>query len=246
MTKISPFSCTHDYKVYWNPIDTNEEPSSAGFIYSSDEEKEMLRQVGSIGVIGQIQLSRIFLNNQKAKLNKLLDLKKVRQHLLQKGNQQIPIYTLGYVGLNNIDRLDRINQFKDFTKDQILQKLVFANLFSEFKKNNSEAKVHEAIDGPYTGIIENNEKMYHVIVVRGNESEIENHFKYEQPKERVLIVVESLSFVTPIIDSVKEYSKQIRVTTDLDMRDGFQNMFYKFFDGSLIKEKELSELKLKN
>lgn len=236
--KISPFSVSIPTELNWNTMTSREEPNRNGVISSSEETHILCEDLSKVGVIGSIQLKRMYLNNNKKKLNKFCDLNILKKHEILRGKNVIPLYTLGATGMFiAAGDLEQANEWRTYDKYAVLRKLVFFQLYEVFKKQDEKVTVEKSI-GPFTAAINRGGKLFHVLVVRGNENEIANFLRYESemmPK-RVLLVIEDLGHIKQLEVHLKPYSKSLRLTTDLDITGPFESMFYAYKDNDWIRE----------
>lgn len=236
--RTSPFTVSLPTKLQWETMTSREQPVKNSLLNYPESLEDLCNDLGIVGVIGGVQAQRIYLNNDKKKLKKATELKFLIKHEIIRGKNNIPIYTLGATGMvMSHGDLSEANTWKTLDSKEVLKGLVFFQLYGSLKKEDDKVRVGIAPD-PFIASINRNGKEFHVLVVRGNENKINLFFKYETdhiPK-RMLIVVEELSHLMPIQNTLKPYANRIRVTTDLDLSLPFAEMFYAFEDNSWIRE----------
>ncbi|MCF6094526.1 hypothetical protein L1765_11185 [Microaerobacter geothermalis] len=236
--RASPFSLCHDWSVKWTNIQPIKQQN--GILWSSQYDEKVLKALAYIGVIGGVQITRLFLNSDKKRLGKMVDTGKLVRHVIKRGNMEIPIYTPGINGARILKQMGikyRVNSWLTYDVNSILKKLLFFQLYGKFSEQG-EVSVLPA-PAPYTGIIERNGSQYYIGIIRGNTQEFEQYFKWEKLTERIILVTESLRQLAPLNEYLKEL--KIRVTTDEDLKFDFEHLFYKW-DGEWVKERKAEEL----
>lgn len=239
--KPSPFSISLDAKLNWETMTTKETMIRNAVISCSEDTQALIRDLAIIGVIGSVQTARIYWNMDKEKrqAKKSVELRYLKKHQLIREKTSIPIYTLGATGffIAGLDPESEANQWKKLKKNDVLERLVFFQLYAQLKEQDKKIFV-EAADGPFVGSINRNGKTFSILVVRGNENNINSYFRHESEKlpERILIVAEELSHISPINDAIKPFLNRIRLTTDRDLKEPFEKMFYQYRDNTWQKE----------
>lgn len=219
---------------------TREKPIDSAVLNCSEQMLTLCDDLATIGVIGSKQALQMYFRNDKRRLNKAVDYKFLKKHEIIRGNNIIPVYTLGATGLfmtfgNDYEKY--ANYWKKFDKNEVLRRLVFNQLLNSMRKENNKIDILNS-ESPFIGSISRNEKEFHVLVVRGNENEINQFFRYEQDKipKRMLIIVEEMNHLNPIKATIKPFHGAIRLTTDLDLSEPIERMFYQFKDNDWQKE----------
>ncbi len=229
---ISPFSLEqHSWEPNWTIVRSNAKYPNYRQI-ESERENNILQAVAAIGLIGRAQLSRIFFpdNNKRyvqQKLKNMVRTYKLIRHEINKNNNSIPVYTLGPASSEALGIEYDVNYWLKYETKDVLKRLVFFQFYSNLK-NQLPVKLYPA-PIPYSGTIEMNNKMYFVYVARGNINDILNAFKWNEPKERVIIITESLIHIQPLNAFVSEI--KTRVVLDRDLKEPFEKMFYKWEEG---------------
>lgn len=217
----SPFSLAHDWTLHWK------RDYSRGWAVKGESpiEQKALQALGAVGIIGGFQLLRLFLKRDKNRRRKIVQEKKIIRHEVQKGNQCIPIYTLGINGAAMASMSDyKPNYWVNYTIEDVLKRLLFFQLYEKFP----DAHIVPA-PAPFVGAVSFKSNLLYVYVVRGDMTDLLMHLKWNRFAERLIIVTESLNHLQPL--NVYASDLKIRVTTDDDLRGDFQNLFY-FWDGN--------------
>lgn len=236
----SPFTVSISTELKWETMTTREKPIDNAVLTCSDQMMSMCDDLATVGILGSVQALQLYFKNDKRRLNKAVDYKFLKKHTITRGNNAIPLYSLGATGLFIVfgpEYESYANYWKKFDKNDVLRRLVFNQLLSSMRKENNKIEVLNS-EKPFTGAIDRNGKQYHILVVRGNENEINQFFRYEQDKipNRMLIIVEEMNHLTPIKETIKPFHEAIRITTDLDFTEPVERMFYQFIDNDWQKE----------
>lgn len=224
----SPFSLSHNWKLKWQRNPKYQRPKSYG---NSVKENNILKALASVGIIGGAQLSRLF-NIDKGKKKKMAYEGKMIRHEILKGDQKIPIFTLGPTGAEMISLAEyEQGYWLEYNMPEVLKRLLFFELYSQFPK----AKILAA-PAPFLGVIQFKSIFFYVYIVRGDIQDLLMHLKWKPFPERLLIVTESLNHLQPFNIYVPDI--KVRVTTDDDLNGEFGNLFYGWKSGSWQKEKK--------
>lgn len=228
---VSPFSISLDAEVIWETMSSQEVPVKNGLLNNSPKQNEVIRDLSIIGLIGSAQYGKLYFskNTYKKKSKIALDLQILKKHQLIRNKSAIPIYTLGATGmvLAGLDYESEANKWKLFNKNDVLQRLVFFQLYEQFKVADEKVYIEKA-EEPFIASINRQGKTFAVLVLRGNEEKIKNFFRYNTDKlpPRILIVVEEFTHLQPLMQFIKPYLARIRVTTDHHLKNPLKDMFY--------------------
>lgn len=216
---VSPFSLSHDWSLEWTRVPSHIKPFK--FINGeSPKERKALEALASVGIIGGLQLSRLFSLDKNQK-RKMVREKKLVRHELKKNNRSIPVYTLGINGavIAGLPKYDA-NYWVEYKVEDVLKRLLFFQLYEHFPN----AKILPAMD-PFIGMIFYKKKPIYIYVVRGHSADLKLFLKWESLSDRVIVVTENLNhldLIKPFIENLK-----LRVTTDEELWKGvLQSMFY--------------------
>lgn len=227
----SPFSLAeNEWKTNWTIVPSRFMMDKYAGV-QSQREKEVLKALSIAGVIGGLQLSRTFLTPNKREARKqikrMVNTRKLVEHIIWKGNMQIPIYTLGPAGTNAIGIADNyeLNYWLSYQIEDVLKRLVFYQLYSEFKAIKNA--IIRPAPSPYVGAISYDNKDYYVYVVRGDTTDLQERYMWKKPlSERIVIVTERLNHLKSLEPYMSEM--KVRVTVDEEIRS---QKFYKWADG---------------
>ncbi|HWO74723.1 MAG TPA: hypothetical protein VNM69_02260 [Bacillus sp. (in: firmicutes)] len=225
MSRLSPFSIQHEWRVAWK--EETRKPHENAQLWFSPKEEPLFQTLATVGIAGGAQLSSLYFKGDKKRLSKLERLGKLSRHTLWRGKQEIPLYTLGPTVIDMYKSMYDLNGWFQLTISDILQRLVlfqFLKKFHEISKNG-EIKVLPA-PSPYTAIIERNGIPFFVLIVRGNEGEVLNLFKWSHPQERIICIKESLTYASHLNEHLSKC--KVRMTTDFDFKKPFHQMFYQW------------------
>jgi hypothetical protein len=235
---ISPFSMQHENILNWNFTSSKEIPLKNGLLNVPPSIVSLVKDLAVIGVIGSSQCKRLYVrSNSAARISKALDLGLLKKHELIRGKQIIPLYTLGPTGmyLAGMDYEQNANYWKLFSIQDVLQRLVFFQMYGQMK-DLSEMVVSEAED-PFISGLKINDNSFHILVLRGNESIVENYFKYEtEIPDRIILIAEGINHILPVQSILTPFADRIRLTTDDRLKMPFEDMFYYFNHNAWVLE----------
>lgn len=237
-TYLSPFSIQHEAIINWKTMTSKERPNRNGMINVPDKMMNLIDDLAVVGVIGSAQCKRIYVRSNSGKhISKAMALGLLKEHELVRNKQQIPIYTLGPTGmmLAGIDYERNANFWKLLKKEDVMQRLVFFQLHGQFKEIEGIKVVPS--EKPFVAGIQILDNTFHVLVMRGNESIVQNYFKFEKDiPGRIIIVLETLNQVLPIQNEIKPFADRIRLTTDERLKMPLSEMFYEFKENKWVLE----------
>lgn len=229
--KISPFSIGHEWNIKWQ---VNDRVHENAMNWNIKEEKELLPALATIGVISSLQLKNLFIRDKK-KLSKLCSTGKLIRHTLMRNKEEIPIFTLGPTSVEMLkDRMPILN-WQELNVTDILQRLVYFQLVSRFKKDGQDIIIAPSAS-PFVGSLIRNNRKIHVMVGRGNEQEIMHTLKFYKPKERFIFVKEHINHSQELNEFIADC--KVRMTTDYDLNKPFEEMFYLIKNGEWVPEKQ--------
>lgn len=244
--KPSPFSLSIETEVLWETMTSKEVPIKNGLLHYSAEHQDFLKDLANVGLIGSVQFGTIYAskNTFKKRLQKAVELNLLKKHLLIRNKSSIPIYTLGATGmmLADLDYKNEANRWKELKNNDVLQRLVFYQLYGQIKSFDSKAIITKA-EAPFIAAINRNDKSFSVLVVRGNDQQIKDFIRYEADKmpKRILMIVECINHIQPLMEYLRPHTDVIRVTTDHDLKTPFEKMFYQYHNQEWIKEYKLQK-----
>ncbi len=218
LQSLSSFSIKHKWMLNWERVASNHQK---GVIYEiSKKEKKALEAIASVGVIGGLQLSRLF-HLDKKQISKMVYQRKIIRHEIIRNKIAIPVYTLGSTGIAKIAPRNIENYWFEYKKEDLLKRLTFFQFFELFPKEI--ARIAPA-PKPFSGTIYVNKTPFYIYVSRGKLDDLLLFLKYGPFHERMMIISENLEDLKPLDLYVKDL--KIRATTDADLKKGFQNAFY--------------------
>ncbi|MFS0783491.1 hypothetical protein [Bacillus sp. 1P06AnD] len=235
--KLSPFTMSLKTELKWQTLTTREQPIQSALLNCSPRLEDFCLDLSAVGVIGSVQALKLYFNNDKSKLKKAHELKFIKRHEILRGNKLIPLYTLGATGLFLVGNPLEANYWKEYNAQEVLRCLVFFQFLSHMRQGNNKIDVLPSKQ-PFTAAIRMNEKLFDILIVRGNENQINQLFRYESEKlpKRMLVIVEEISHLMPVQEQMKPFLNRIRLTTDLELALPLNQMFYKFHENAWIKE----------
>lgn len=222
MTKLlSPFSIQHEWTFIPTEIHDTE-PGSAPL--RAPTEVIGLQAIADIGLIGSVQASRLF-HWQKRHLHRMLDERKLIQHVLVKNKNRIPVYSIGPRGAQLLQL-----PFRPVLNEQvnpILKRLVFFQFCCALRDKQKAFRMDRAAI-PFTGQVTIQGDRRNVLVLRGELDDQERE-DIEIAKLPMIVIAEMLDQVEqrfPVMDTVK-------LLLDHELNEAFQ--FYRYKDGKWKK-----------
>ena len=235
---ISPFSLRHDNTLKWTNMTSKEIPMQNGMLNVPHTIADLIKDLAVVGVIGSAQCKRLYVRSDTSKkISKAIDLGILKRHELIRNNQIIPLYTLGATGmyLAGLDYEDEFNYWRKYSEEDVLQRLVFFQLYGQMKDLEKMQVLNT--EDPFVASIKIHEIEFKVLVLRGNETVVQNYFRYEKDiPSHIVIVAEGLNHILPIQDAIKPYADRIRLTTDERLKLPFGEMFYYFDQNKWVLE----------
>lgn len=221
---LSPYSLSHAWSLHWKRVPSNIKRSD--FVNGeSRKERKALEALASVGVIGGVQLTRLF-SLDKKRLKRMAMEKKIVRHEIHRNKQVIPIYTLGINGavVAGLNDCYESNCWVEYKTEDVLKRLLFFQLFQHF----SESKVLPTQE-PFSGAIQFQGKPIYVYVVRGDVNDLLMYLKWSGKhfKERLIIITESIRHLKPL--NVHAGTFKLRVAFDVDLHnedEDFQKLFH--------------------
>lgn len=228
----------HENTLKWTNMTSKEIPMKNGMLNVPDGIIDLVEDLAVVGVIGSVQCKRLYLRSNPAKkISKALELGILKKHEMLRNNQIIPLYTLGATGMRlaGLDYEEEFNYWKKYSNEDVLKRLVFFQLYGQMKDIDKMRVLPS--ENPFLANIEIQGNDFSILILRGNESVVQNFFRYEETiPERIVIVTEGLNHIAPIQDVLKPYADRIRLTTDERLKMPFEDMFYLYQDNKWIIE----------
>lgn len=239
---FSPFALSIDTEIFWETMTSREHFSSNVVINASSSNvlSELCHDLAIVGLIGSKQIQRTYFKNDKRKLNVALEKGILKRHEIARDKGLIPVISLGPNGLMIAEgELSRANYWKEYKKADVLKRLAFYQFYSSMKSHHEEISMMKADSAsPFMAVLNIKDKEFHVLVVKGNESVINHFFQNRQDllPQRILIVVEELSHLKPIEKYLKALNDRVRLITEHDLKNKFEEMFYCLHENEWQKE----------
>lgn len=208
---VSLFSLAHCWSLSWR----RHVACAHTKFYGESSRQQSIEAIASIGVIGGTQISHLF-HLDKHHKKQMEQRSKLVRHNIKKNNHDIPIYTVG----PGQSGLGEYHDWMRYDEADVIKRLLFFKLYATF----SRAEIIPA-PAPFIGAIHLQDKQFYVYVVRGGIQDLLRYLKWRASGERVLIVTESLTQLTPLIPFVDDL--KARVTTDESLCFGHENIFYR-------------------
>lgn len=231
----SPFSLSHEWSLHWIRIASNIQRSD--YVNGeSPKEQRALEALAAVGLIGGVQLFRLF-SLDKKRIKRMMAEKKIVRHEIHRNKQVLQVFTLGINGavIGGLNDSYESNYWVEYKTEDVLKRLLFFQLFQHF----SNAKLLPTQE-PFSGVIQFQGKPIYVYVVRGNVNDLLMYLKWNGKhfNERLIIIAESIKHLQPLKVSVA--TLKLRIVLDEDLQDevkDLQKLFY-FLDesGEFISE----------
>lgn len=218
---LSPFSLEHEWEIEWSILPSNTKIQS-GMEITSQKEKRALMALAAVGLIGSLQLTRIF-GLDKKRIRRMEGQKRVVRHILLKKGRPIPFFSLGPAAGRGIIPYYELNYWQCYAVEDILKRMLFFQLYGQFP---DDTEIIPAA-APFTGVILHKGNPFYVYVERGGMQDLLLFLKWKKVNDRILLITESLNHLEPLDSFLQDGNIKIRATTDLDMGKGLQSAFSK-------------------
>ncbi|MEQ2529167.1 hypothetical protein WMO40_21060 [Bacillaceae bacterium CLA-AA-H227] len=233
--QLSPFSLRHEWTIKWQENDRVHENAMN---WNGKIEDELLPALASVGVISSLQLKNLFFNGDNRKISKLCSTGKLIRHTLIRNKMEIPIFTLGPTSVEMMKDRMSITDWRDFTISDILQRLIFFQLMTKFKRDDQKVSIIPSVK-PFVAAFIRNNKKFHVLIERGNTQEIIHTLKFYSPRERFIFIKENVNHGQELNEFL--INCKVRMTTDNDLDKPFDEMFYIYTNGEWLLEKNTED-----
>ena len=229
---MNPFSLEHDWKLNWTRVP--EHIKADKYVNGeSPKERRALEALACIGVIGGLQLSRLFSLDKKRK-KKMVAEKKLVRHDIQKNQQIIPVYTLGINGAKaaSIPGYEN-NYWLKYEMGDMLGKLLFFQLYEWFPGSRISPAVN-----PFEGVIFYKNKPLYIYSVKGNIQDLLVFLKWKEFSQRMIVITESLKHLEELL-----HYGDIRIRAVLQQEARFSRERLDFYvkSGSEWAEEKLAQ-----
>ncbi|MFS0574986.1 hypothetical protein AB1K83_05090 [Sporosarcina sp. 179-K 3D1 HS] len=216
---LSPYSLSHDWSLHWTRIPSNIKRSD--FINGeSPKERKALAALAAVGLIGGLQLSRLF-SLDKKRLKRMVTERKIVRHEIHRNKQVIPIYTLGINGavISGPNECYESNYWVEYKIEDVLKRLLFFQLFQHFPEN----KILPT-PVPFSGAIQFKGRRIYVYVARGDLNDLLIYLKWNAKNfsEQLIIIAESIRHLQYLKEFIQDL--KLRVLLDLDVLSYNKNL----------------------
>lgn len=199
----SPFSIKHVWAFEaGTPV---KQAQNAPIRYA--REAEALKAIGHIGVIGSVQIARLF-GFKRHHIRRMLAENKLVQHTLRKNKTTIPVFSIGSQAAKLLNMSEP--NMRLWTTDQLLKSLVFFQFCCALNDKQKAFSIHAAPQ-PYTGRVQIADEVRSVLVLRSD--------KLVKPAGRVIIIAETL-------DQMPDGSEDAVLLLDSDLNKDYR--FYRW------------------
>lgn len=222
MERLSPFSIHHDWHfeptLLPDDIKVGHAPIRAG------QEVTALKAIGSIGVIGSVQISRLF-GFKRHHIRRMLAEKKLVQHVLTKNNNVIPVFTIGPRAASLLHLPFELNKWRTWSIDQILQQLVFFQFGCALNDKQKIFQIHGSTY-PFTGKIQIDGDVRHILVIRRPVEKLSEALRHHSAP--IIYIAESLAALEQV-----QPGQNAKLLLDEDLRGDYR--FYMRQDGRWVR-----------
>jgi len=183
---------------------------------------------------GQIQAHQILHRVSKTARKILAKLKsehKVVEHTLTAGGKDYKLYTLGPVGAAIINVSYQPDYWFWYSDSAAIQKLMSVDLYIQMCDYlSAEVKVLVA-NRPYVHTFVHGDRAYHIGVVLGDAVSLLERYRWEPPKDRVILICQNVNQMDSLLGYLGDQSP-IRLVTREKLREGL--IFYKSEQGKWV------------
>ena len=219
MERKSPFSLENEWT--FKPTILLEDTVPGYAPLRSGIEAEGLSAIGKIGCIGSVQIQRLF-GWKRHQIRRMLDEKKLVQHLLLKNKNTIPVYTVGLRSVQLFDLALPINFWRNWNTEQIVASLVFFQFCCALRDKQKAFQISSA-PFPFTGRVEIDKHVRDVLILRGQKHSLDNVLHHLS--NPVIVIAEKIEEVLPL----NPYLKDARLLLDKQLNEEYK--FYHQMNG---------------
>lgn len=209
---LSPFSIQHEWTFI--PAEVQDaDPGSAPL--RAPTEVIGLQTIADIGLIGSVQASRLF-HWQKRHLHRMLEEKKLIQHILVKNKNRIPVYSIGPRGAQLLQRPFHPVLSPNVTN--LLKQLIFFQFCCALRDKEKVFCIEQAAV-PFSGQVSIGGDRRNVLVLR-------DRLEYQ---EQQIVELATLPMIV-LAETIEEVNKSIYVKNkDMLLLEQELNMNYQFY-----------------
>ncbi|WP_213509582.1 hypothetical protein [Paenibacillus macerans] len=224
MEKVSPFSLSHEWTFKHTLLTADTVPGYAPLRAAT--EADGLRSIGVIGCIGSVQMGRLF-QWKRHQIRRMLDEKKLVQHLLLKNKNVIAVYTIGPRTAQLFNLEWKSNCWRNWTIEQVISKLVFFQFCCAMRDKQKAFQIHSA-PLPFTGRVEIGNDSRNVLVIRGGTDHLPSLLRHSSCP--MIVIAESFEEVEPLNDLLKDE----KLLLDVDLKQDYH--FYRQIKGIWVSK----------
>ena len=201
-----------------------------------DTEKRLFHLLHSMGIMfgGQIQAHQILHRHPRTARKILAKLKsehKVVEQTLTAGGKEYKLYALGPVGAATINVPYQPDYWFRYSDSDAIQRLMSVDLYVQMCDYlSAEVKVLAA-NGPYVHTFIHADRAYHIGVVLGDAVSLLELYRWEPPRERVILICQNVNQVDSLLGYLEDQSP-IRLVTREKLKEGL--IFYKPENGRWV------------
>lgn len=228
---MNNLSATSDIRIRWLRVPSsalNDRSFERSFL-TPDTEKRLFRLLHAMGLMfgGQIQAHKILHHNPKTArriLGKLNSEHKVVEHIMRVGNKDYKVYTLGPAGAALINVPYQPDYWLKYSENDTIQRLMSVDLYIRMCDYLSTDMRILTAEKPYTHTFVHDDKVYRVGVLWDNAVSFLEAYRWEPPRERVILVCQAVNQADSLLSYLEE-NTPIRLITREKLREGL--IFYR-------------------
>lgn len=177
----SPFSINHEWT--FRPGQARSAAGNAPIRYA--REAEALKAIGQIGIIGSVQIGRLY-GFKRHHIRRMLAENKLVQHTLHKNRNTIPVFSIGPQASKQL-KLTEPN-LRLWSTERLLKSLVFFQFCCALNDKQKAFQIHAAPQ-PFTGRVQIGDEARNVLILRSDNP--------EKASGRVILIAETLEQAVP-------------------------------------------------
>jgi hypothetical protein len=190
LTRIkSPFSSAHNWA--FKPVVPSGNDLTGIAPLKGKVEAAGLRAIGIIGVIGSVQMKRLY-GWKPRKIRKMVVENKLVQHRLLKNRYTIPVYTLGQRAAELLQFRYEPHEWFSLTPDDVVRRLVCFQFCCALHGRGKTFRILKT-DHPFSCEIEINNDRRHVLVI-GQRADVSFHSEGRS----LIVIAETMEQVSPL------------------------------------------------
>jgi len=208
----SPFSIEHEW-TFRPGQPSDPVPGNAPIRYA--REAEALRAIGQIGIIGSVQIGRLY-GFKRHHIRRMLAEGKLTQHTLCKNRNTIPVFSIGPQAAKRLNLTEP--NVRLWSTEHLLKSLVFFQFCCALHDKQKAFQIHAAPQ-PFVGRVQIGDEVRNVLVLRRDTP--------VKITGRVILIAETLEQAQP-------YGSEDRLLLlDADLNPDYR--FYRWKSGRWIR-----------